>query len=293
MTKKETETVGLHRDQGPRRRRPRWWLIVLIVLALGIVAVVLWLNSRRLSEMFEPQPTLPPTAAAEQGVLYATSFEDESQFGDWEQFDDGFISAAIMDGQLVFDVNALTDNGGWSGLNLTFEDFVLDVDATRLAGPDDNGIIVVFRLTDTDNYNRFDISSNGFYAVSQVREGVATVVSDWNRSAAIQTGDATNHIRVRAQGDSFQFAVNGTVLQLCVNPAPDVQPLWDASTDPPTCLGGEVTDTWVNGDLPQGKIGLGAQGFIGADENQPNSALATIGFDNLAIYPPGAEPAQP
>jgi hypothetical protein len=293
MTKKETETVGLHRDQRPRRRRPRWWLIVLIVLALGIVAVVLWLNSRRLSEMFEPQPTLPPTAAAEQGVLYATSFEDESQFGDWEQFDDGFISAAIMDGQLVFDVNALTDNGGWSGLNLTFEDFVLDVDATRLAGPDDNGIIVVFRLTDTDNYNRFDISSNGFYAVSQVREGVATVVSDWNRSAAIQTGDATNHIRVRAQGDSFQFAVNGTVLQLCVNPAPDVQPLWDASTDPPTCLGGEVTDTWVNGDLPQGKIGLGAQGFIGADENQPNSALATIGFDNLAIYPPGGEPAQP
>jgi hypothetical protein len=290
MTKKETESVSLHRDRKPRRRRPRWWLIVLIVLALGIIAVVLWLNSRRLGEMFEPEPTLPPTAEAQQGVLYATTFEDETQFADWEQFDDGFISAAIADGRLVFDVNALTDNGGWSGLNLTFSDFVLDVEATKLAGPDDNGIIVIFRLTDTDNYNRFDISSNGFYAVSQVRDGVATVVSDWNRSEAILTGEATNAIRVRAQGDSFQFAVNGTTLPLCVNPAPDVQPLWDASTDPPTCLGGEVTETWVNGDLIQGKIGLGAQGFVGYDGESSTSALATIGFDNLTIYPPGGEP---
>jgi len=293
MTKKETETVGLHRDQGPRRRRPRWWLIVLILLALGVVAIMVWLNSRRLAGLFEAPPTLPPTAAAEQGVLYATSFEDESQFGDWEQFDDGFISAVIADGRLVFDVNALTDNGGWSGLNLTFDDFVLDVDATKLAGPDDNGIIVIFRLTDTDNYNRFDISSTGFYAVSQARDGVATVVSDWNRSAAILTGEATNHIRIRAQGDYFQFEVNGSLLPLCINPAPDVQPLWDTSTDPPTCLGADVTDTWVNGDLPQGKIGLGAQGFVGADEENPNSALATIGFDNLTIYPPGEEPDSP
>jgi hypothetical protein len=293
MTKKENEAVSLHRDQPPRRRRTHWWLILLILVAVAVAAIVLWLNSRRLGEMFEPQPTLPPTAEAEQGVLYATSFDDEGQFGDWEQFDDGFISAAIADGRLVFDVSSPTDNGGWSGLNLTFDDFVLDVEATKLAGPDDNGIIVIFRLTDTDNYNRFDISSNGFYAVSQVRDGAATVVSDWNRAAAIQTGEATNAIRIRAEGDSFQFSVNGTLLPLCVNPAPDVQPLWDASTDPPTCLGGEVTDTWVNGDLPQGKVGLGAQGFVGFDGENTTSALATIGFDNLTIYPLGGEPESP
>jgi hypothetical protein len=293
MTKKETQPVSLQRARQPRRRRPRWWLIALIVLALAVAAIALWLNSRRLGELFEPKPTLPPTAEAQQGVLYATSFEDEAQFGDWEQFDDGFISAAITDGRLVFDVNSPTDNGGWSGLNLTFDDFVLDVDATKLAGPDENGIIVVFRLTDTDNYNRFDISSDGFYAVSQVRDGVATVVSDWNRAEAILTGEAPNRIRISAQGDTFQFAVNGIVLPLCVNPAPDVQPLWDLTTDPPSCLGGELTDTWVNGDLPQGKVGLGAQGFVGFDGESSTSALATIGFDNLAIYPPGGEPESP
>ena len=74
---------------------------------------------------------------------------------------------------------------------------MLDVDATKLDGPDDNGIIVVFRLTDTDNYNRFDISSDGYYTLSIARDGVRLVISDWAASDAIlhdsTTGDGCTY----------------------------------------------------------------------------------------------------
>ena len=295
MSKKDSRPVGLQREQ-PHRRRLRWWLIPLILIVALIVALGVWLGGPRIRRALQPRPTLPPAAQEQEGapgVLYQTDFENEAQFADWEQFDDGFISATISDGQLIVAVNALTDTGGWSGLNLTFDDFVLDVDATKLAGPDDNAIIVIFRLTDSENYNRFDISSDGFYAVSRVRDGVPEIVSDWNTSPAIRTGEATNHIRVIAVGDTFRFEVNDTPLLLCVNPDPEVRPLWDTTTDPPTCLGGEVTDTWQDGDLLRGRIGLGAQGYVGFDGENPTPAVATIGFDNVVIRSPDAEEPGP
>jgi len=38
---------------------------------------------------------------------------------------------------------------------------VLDVDAAKLAGPDDNAILIIFRLVDPDNHNRFTFQVTG------------------------------------------------------------------------------------------------------------------------------------
>ena len=175
-------------------------------------------------------------------------------------------------------------------MNYTFDNFVMDVDVTKVGGPDDNGIIVLFRLQDHGNYNRFDISSDGFYSVSKARGNQPIQVSDWNRSDAIHVGDASNHIRIRAIGDAFQFEVNSIPLKLCIADDPDVLPIWDTSGTDPACLGGTIVDTWHDSDLMRGEIGLGAQGIVGFDGENTTPALASIEFDNLLIVPPDSQP---
>lgn len=270
-----------------KRQHVRWWVIPLVVIALALAMAFLWVFRFRIRRAFEPAPTLPPPppVAAEAGeaagaVLYQTAFDDPAQGEDWELFDDGIVAARIEEGRLVVEVDALTDQGTWSGLNYTFGDFALDVDAAKLAGPDNNGIIVLFRLVDNENYNRFDISSDGYYRLIAVRDGAQRVVSgDWAASPAILTGEATNHLRVEAAGDAFRFAVNGEPLRLCVSEDENTQPIPMEDE----CLGGEYVMQWTNGDLMQGKIGLGAQGFTGFDGEQITPAQATIGFDSLVI----------
>ncbi len=297
MTKKETAPVALRREPEPERRRVRWWAVLLVVLVLVAVGAVGWVYRYRLAEMFEQPATLPPPPpggdvtpaeggdGAEVGPLYATDFEGADAAADWETFDDGIISAAVEGGELRVGVKSLVDTGTWSGLNYTFEDFVLEVDAAKREGSDDNSVLIVFRLTDGDNYNRVDISADGYYALSRVRGGVSEVVSDWHPSPAIQTGDATNRVRVEAVGDTFRFLVNGEALPLCVSYEAGVRPLWQGDE----CLGGEVTETWQNADLPAGKIGLGAQGLTAFDGEQSTMAETLIAFDNLTITAPGAE----
>lgn len=285
--------MGKSKPDSMSRRRLRWWIVPVAAIVIGVGALLIWLFRPRIERAFERPATLPPPpptavgdtgGAQPDGVLYAANFDDEAQAADWNLFDDGIISARLSGGMLVVDVNALENKGAWSGLNYTFEDFVLDVDATKLGGPDDNGIVIVFRLTDEGNYNRFDISSDGYYTLTMVRGGLSRTVSDYNLSEAILMGEATNHIQVRAVGDAFSFAVNGQALRLCVSEDAAVQPLWDPSTG--ECLGGEIVDEWRNGDLPRGRIGLGAQGFTGFDGEMDTPALATIGFDNLVISMP-------
>ncbi len=289
MAKKESEPVELEREPRPRRRL-RWWMIVLIVILVPILALAIWvLTLRGAFEAPEAEATLPPEAVAEGGVFYETNFEDPAQFTDWEIFDDGRISAAIENGQLVVSIITVDDQGAWSGLTTAaFTDFVLDVDAVKLAGPDDNGIVVIFRRVDDQNYNRFEITSDGFYALSTLRGGEYAVISNYGPSPAILTGDAVNHIRIRGIGDQFSFEVNDTPLQLCVSPDSNVQPLWDVTAAEPTCLGGEVVDAWQNADLMEGRIGLGAQAFTGFDMDTGSSTMAeaTIAFDNLVIAAP-------
>jgi hypothetical protein len=49
-----------------------------------------------------------------------------------------------------------------------------------------------------------------------------------------------------------------------------------------------VVESWQNADLPEGRIGLGAQAFTGFDVDTGMSTMAeaTIGFDNLVIAAP-------
>lgn len=298
MTKNQPQRLELKRE-GERKGRPRfrWWYLAIVLPLVLFGGFWVWLNQLALRDMFEaafysPTPLPPPPQASTPGVLYQTDFSDPAVATDWDLFNDTMISSAFGDGRLVVGVNALENTSGFSAMHFMYDDFVLDVDSTNLSGPDNSGIVVVFRMQDRNNYNRFDIATDGTYAVSMARNGQYILVSDLHESPAIQRGaNATNHIRVFAQGDTFRFEVNGTVLQLCINPDPSVQPIWTIDQSGQiTCDGGEIADSWQNSDFLSGKVGLGAQGYIAFDINtgELSPAVASIAFDNLEIRTPEA-----
>jgi hypothetical protein len=101
----------------------------------------------------------------------------------------------------------------WASAGRSFADFHLAVEATQVAGPDDNEYGVLVRMQDPDHFYRFSISGDGYYLVNKYDGEEWTALSgDWAPSDAIQTGVATNLLEVVCQGATMTFLVNSVQL---------------------------------------------------------------------------------
>ena len=90
------------------------------------------------------------------------------------------------------------------------KDFQLEVEATQVSGPNDNGYGVVFGSNDFKNYYYFLISGDGYYQVSRMVNDVwSDELNDkWTKSDVIHKGNATNLIDIACKGGNFSFFVN-------------------------------------------------------------------------------------
>lgn len=133
---------------------------------------------------------------------------DDARSG-WTLVQSSRANIAISSGQLRIAVKQ-PDSLAWSvAAGKTFDDFTLDVDATPLAGPDDNDYGVIVRRVDDDNFYRFEISGDGYYNVQKREKGKwQKLIVDWTESAAIRKGKTTNHLRVACAGRTLTFYVN-------------------------------------------------------------------------------------
>ncbi len=101
----------------------------------------------------------------------------------------------------------------WASAGREFSDFHLAVEATQVAGPDDNEYGVLVRMRDADHFYRFSISGDGYYLVSKYDGGAWEVLNgDWTSSAAIHLGAVTNLLEVVCQSATMTFLVNGVTL---------------------------------------------------------------------------------
>ncbi len=131
----------------------------------------------------------------------------------WKTASDEAIKISQQDGALHFTINDL-DTIAWSTpKDKRFGDFVLDVDATQVDGPNDNTYGVIFRYQDDRNFYRLDISGDGYFAVFKRKDGTWNKVQDYTETPAVQQGNATNHLQVIAKGNQFTFNVNGQVVK--------------------------------------------------------------------------------
>ncbi len=110
-------------------------------------------------------------------------------------------------------VNA-TNADYWSNPGLYFKDVMIEFDAGKISGPDDNDYGVLCRYQDTENFYFLIISSDGYYGIGIVEGGEQRLLHPPNmyHSEYIHTGTSPNHIMAICSENTLTLAVNGEVL---------------------------------------------------------------------------------
>ena len=131
-----------------------------------------------------------------EGVLYQDDLDGDT--GNWILESDLDANARFAEGQLQLEITS-PNLIAWAELeDRQFGDFVLEVDATQLSGPDDNSYGIIFRVKNPSAYYSFDISGDGYYAVRRRDEADGgswtRITEDWLQSNAIHQGASTNRI---------------------------------------------------------------------------------------------------
>lgn len=150
-----------------------------------------------------------PSAA---GGLMVDSFSDPNS--GWDVVSKPDYALAYVDGAYRMTV-IKANNEVWSTHSGTaaMSDYVIEVDARRVAGPEDNDFGVVFRVQPgNEDFYQFRISSDGLYTLRRFQDDVWTDLQPWTESPVIAQGDATNHIRIETIGPFLRCFVNGQML---------------------------------------------------------------------------------
>lgn len=135
--------------------------------------------------------------------------------GGWRTGTDGDAEGQIVNG--VYDMLVKADNLFiWTTAGQSFSDGIYEMEATQVAGPENNGYGMVFRVNDDrDDFYVFEISGDGFVWIGRYRGGgkdeIQPLVGEWwFESTAVRPGlNETNTLRVEAEGANMIFFVNG------------------------------------------------------------------------------------
>ena len=189
------------------------------------------------------QPTEEPLAG---DLLYSEDFSS-SKSGWYTSWTGDFIASYKNGKYHLTEVPPNQWRSAFSPTSLNLSDFVLEIEATKEAGPDDNIFGVIVRAIDLRNYYAYILSSDGYYQVAKLQNNSWAYVSDWAKSSAIKTGNATNLIKIVCNGDKQSFYVNGV----------------------------KLTD-YNDSSFAYGQLGL----YTGTQ----SEGNVTIGFDNLNVW---------
>jgi hypothetical protein len=102
----------------------------------------------------------------------------------------------------------------WSRPGKRFVDARIEVDAIKLAGPNDNDFGLICRYQDHNNFYAFLISSDGYAGIIKLEDGKYTVLNGAKMaySQSIRQGEALNHIQADCLGQNLALAVNGEMV---------------------------------------------------------------------------------
>jgi hypothetical protein len=97
----------------------------------------------------------------------------------------------------------------WATPALYFKDVSIEVDATKVSGPDENLFGILCRYQDENNFYLFVIGSDAYYEVGKYKDGAYSVIQDtWGYSDAIHKGRTTNRVRADCIGSTLTLYVN-------------------------------------------------------------------------------------
>ncbi|MHB1357513.1 MAG: hypothetical protein ACYCZF_16210 [Anaerolineae bacterium] len=157
-------------------------------------------------------PTEKASGSITKGAkLYSETFADSST--GWDEWDSsGKSRAAYEDGKYVLEIFAV-NRMIWGNGYQDFDDFVMEVETTKLGGPDDNGFGIVFRYVDSANFYVFKASSDGQYAFGYYLDDEWTEVVPWSLTDTVIQGESTNKLSVACKGNHYILSINGKVVE--------------------------------------------------------------------------------
>lgn len=169
--------------------------VIIIVLILSVLACASGTPS-------EPLP---------EGVLFKDDFSDTSSGWDRVNVDEGITD--YENGIYRIWVNTESTDV-WANPGLNFTDTVVEVEATKVGGPDDNDFGIICRYENESNFYSFIISSDGYYGILKVLDGEQILIGadEMLPDDAIKQGNATNTIRADCVGSNLTLYANGTQL---------------------------------------------------------------------------------
>jgi hypothetical protein len=147
-------------------------------------------------------------------VLFLDSFVP-GQTGAWLLERDELGQTAVLNEQLVIEINT-PNTVQYSALaNELFDDFVLTVDVRQLQGSLDSSYGVLFRMVSPEQFYRFAMTSEGTYVVERRDNGRwDRFGEEWAAAPPINQGlNVSNQIKITAVGPTLTFFVNGVQLQ--------------------------------------------------------------------------------
>jgi hypothetical protein len=176
-----------------------------IVIMAALMLVTLACSITGGNDTASSESDLPPD------ILFIDDFSDESSGWDRINEDEGVTD--YSDG--VYRIAVNTDNTDiWANPGLSFTDTVIEVDAKKVGGPDDNDFGIICRYQDLSNFYFFIISSDGFYGIAKVIDGEQILIGLENMeySDTINQGNSSNKLRADCVGKNLVLHINGQKL---------------------------------------------------------------------------------
>lgn len=127
----------------------------------------------------------------------------------WDRFREATYWADYHNGGYQIQIE-VPNTEVWSLPRLTLEDTQLSVEATKIAGPDNNVYGLLCRYQDARNFVFFLISSDGYAGIGHYRDGEKILLTGDSMlpSDAIMQGGAPNFIRAYCVNNELKLIVN-------------------------------------------------------------------------------------
>lgn len=157
-------------------------------------------------------PTLaftPNPIVSTPGLIFYDDFSDPNS--GWDRVDDtDFYTDYFNNAYRIIEYSDMSDSWANPDNNL-FGDVIIEVDATKNGGPDDNDFGVICRYQSSNQFYYAVISSDGYYGITKVTSASSDTLGrdEFGYSDSINQGFATNHIRFDCVGDVLTLYVNG------------------------------------------------------------------------------------
>ena len=145
-------------------------------------------------------------------VLFSDDFStNDNGWKTWNQ-DNAYVN--IEGGGLYFKKINEPEYDYWSKPGYKkFENLVIQTDAIKVGGPNNNSYGVICRMLDEANFYAFLISSDGYAGILRVKEGVYELLNNDSMEffAEIAQGDALNQITATCSDTQLSLAINGKI----------------------------------------------------------------------------------